>query len=90
MRKELNTLRYFREHRRLTQKQVAKLLGHRDRSMISRYERGLLVPPLYVAFKLTILYRVPLQEIFKNDFESAEQDLRSNAKTMRFEQPTLF
>jgi transcriptional regulator with XRE-family HTH domain len=89
MRKDLSTLRYFREYRRLTQKQVAQLIGHRDRTMISRYERGLLMPTLRVAFKLTILYRIPLQEIFKTEFESAEQDLVARSGTLRSEQPRL-
>ena len=47
-----------------TQKQVARLLGQRDTSMISHYEHSRALPPLMVALGLEIVYRVPVAFLF--------------------------
>jgi DNA-binding XRE family transcriptional regulator len=83
-------LHFVRKQRRLSQKQVAHLIGHRDATMLSKYERGLLAPPLRTALKLTLLYRLPIQEIFTEEFSQAREELTSKIKTVRMIQPVLF
>lgn len=74
----------------MSQKQVAHLIGHRDATMLSRYERGLLAPPLRTALKLTLLYQLPIQEIFTEEFFCAKEELTMKIKTLHKAQPVLF
>src|SRR6266478_3969307 len=50
-----NNLVLYRRRMGFTQKQVARLLGQRDLSMISHYEHGRALPPLAVALSLEII-----------------------------------
>jgi len=59
-----NDLVLYRKRMGLTQKEVARLLGHRDTSMVSHYERGRALPPLPVALGLEIIYRTPVAFLF--------------------------
>jgi DNA-binding XRE family transcriptional regulator len=58
--------------------------------MLSKYERGLLAPTLRTALKLSLLYRVPVQEIFNEEFCHARKELAKRAETIRLAQPVLF
>jgi len=83
-------LHYVRKRRRMSQKQVAHLIGHRDVTMLSKYERGLLAPSLRTALKLTLLYRMPIHEIFVEEFSRARDELTEQIATVRTNQPVLF
>ncbi len=81
---------FVRKQRRMSQKHVAHLIGHHDATMLSKYERGSLAPPLRTALKLTLLYRLPIQELFAADFLQAREELTKKVKTLRTTQPVLF
>src|SRR6201992_3508833 len=83
-------LHIFRKLRKMTQKQVAHLIGHSDTTMISKYERGLVVPTLRTALKLTILYRMPIQETFACEFSKAGDELAKRAESLPSKQAVLF
>jgi transcriptional regulator with XRE-family HTH domain len=70
-----NRLRYLRVRQRLSQKQIASLLGGHDRSLVSRYERGNLTPSFPVAAKLQILFGVALSDIFPALFSQMRQEI---------------
>ena len=59
-----------------TQKQVARLLGHRDASMVSHYEHGRALPPLAVALCLEIIYRVPVAFLFPSMYDELKENIR--------------
>jgi transcriptional regulator with XRE-family HTH domain len=59
-----NALRINRERLGLTQKQVAQKLGLQSTTIISRWEKGEILPSLINAFWLSRLYRAPLNELF--------------------------
>jgi transcriptional regulator with XRE-family HTH domain len=59
-----NNLVLYRRRMGFTQKQVARLLGHRDTSMVSHYEHNRALPPLIMALRLEIIYRVPVAFLF--------------------------
>ena len=59
-----------------TQKQVARLLGHRDATMISHYEHGRALPPLLMALSLEIIYRVPVAFLFPELYDELKQHVR--------------
>jgi transcriptional regulator with XRE-family HTH domain len=64
-----NRLWQARHRAGLEQKQAAHLLGHKTLDQISRYERGDRLPSLRIAFKLEIIYRTPLRELFPELYE---------------------
>ena len=59
-----------------TQKQVARLLGHRDATMISHYEHSRALPPVAVALSLEIVYRVPVAFLFPALYDELKLEIR--------------
>jgi transcriptional regulator with XRE-family HTH domain len=59
-----NPLLIQRIRMNLSQKHVARMLGHKDTSNLSRYESGEMLPSLGTAIKLSVLYQVPLPKLF--------------------------
>ncbi len=72
-----------------TQKQVARLLGHRDTSMVSHYEHGRSYPPLPVALSLEIIFRVPVAFLFPQFYEETRQRIRQAEEASLGGQRTL-
>jgi len=48
----------------LSRRQVADIFGHKDTTIISRWERGITQPSLDNAFILGKLYHSPVEDIF--------------------------
>jgi DNA-binding transcriptional regulator YiaG len=71
-----NQLVVYRKRLRLSQKAVARLLGHISTAMISRYERGKSVPPLSTALRLEIIYRVPVAFLFPRMYDDLRIRIR--------------
>jgi DNA-binding XRE family transcriptional regulator len=90
MQNKREKLRYVRKLRRLSQRQVARLIGHGDTTMISKYERGFVAPTLRTAITLALLYRMPIQDLFADEFSHARDELAQKAKTVRMTQQVLF
>jgi len=59
-----NSLLIQRRRMNLSQKHVARMIGHRGNSNLSRYESGEMLPRLETAIKLSILYQKPLAKLF--------------------------
>jgi len=59
-----NCLRRHRRARGLRQKDVAKVLGLKSASMISRWEKGVCLPNTINLFKLAVLYRTMSDALF--------------------------
>ena len=72
-----NNLVLYRRRMGFSQKQVARLLGHRDPSMVSHYEHGRALPPLQVALGLEIVYRVPVAFLFPGMYEELRRHIRN-------------
>lgn len=60
-----NYVRTLRRRHGLTQLQLAWLLGKRDRSIVSRFERGVRLPNLETALALEVVLDVPIRQIFR-------------------------
>ena len=83
-----NSIKRYRKARGLQQKDVAKVLGLKSASMISRWEKGLCLPNTRNLFKLAILYRTMSDALFidlikqmRNEIQKREQRvLRKNEK----------
>jgi transcriptional regulator with XRE-family HTH domain len=59
-----NNLRRFRREKGLSQKQVARILGLKSSAMISRWEKGLVMPETLNALKMAALYHSSVDVIF--------------------------
>jgi DNA-binding XRE family transcriptional regulator len=59
-----NRLWIARKRLGLGQKNVARLLGHGTTSVISEYETGRVLPGLRTAIKLSVIYGMPVPELF--------------------------
>ena len=67
-----NSLKKYRKAAGLRQKEVAKLLGLKSTSMISRWEKGFCLPELPNIFKLALIYQTMVDALF--------MDLRTTLK----------
>ena len=65
-----------------TQKQVARLLGHQDTSMVSHYEHGRALPPLPMALGLEIIYRVPVAFLFPGIYGELKGRIRQREEEL--------
>jgi len=86
-----NRLVIYRRRIGFSQKQVARLLGLKGTSMLSRYEHGRSLPPLPMAFSLGIVLRVPVEFLFPGLYEGLRNRIRADEE--RFARPlqqTLF
>jgi transcriptional regulator with XRE-family HTH domain len=79
--KTKNNLLFYRRRKGYTQRQVAQLLGHRDASMLSRYEHGRSLPPLETALRLEIILRVPVAFLFPVMYDSLKERIRGQEES---------
>jgi transcriptional regulator with XRE-family HTH domain len=71
-----NPLQY-RKRMGFTQFQAARLLGWKNIKGLGRIESGQVLPTLKTAFKLAIIYRVPLEFLFKAFYVELREQLRA-------------
>lgn len=85
-----NHLVYYRKRLRLTQFQVARLLGWKNTKGLSRIESGQVFPTLVTALRLGSIYRVPVEFLFKGRYELLRSEIRAREqKIAGFAQQTL-
>ena len=72
-----NRLCVLRKQHGLSQKQLAALVGQ-DRTMISMYERGRILPTLTSAGMFQLLFGQSITDIFPGLFRQLEQGLEVN------------
>jgi len=75
-----NSLRKYRKAAGLKQKEVAKLLGLKSQSLISRWEKGISLPKLKNLFKLAILYQTMVDNLFLDFRNSLKEEIKKNKK----------
>lgn len=64
-----NCLKKYRRARGLSQKKVAQITGINSSSLICRWERSKNLPKTVVfLFKLSILYRIPIEAMFFDQY----------------------
>jgi transcriptional regulator with XRE-family HTH domain len=77
-----NDLVLYRRRMGFSQKQVARLLGQRDTSMVSHYEHGRALPPIRVALGLEIIYRVPVAFLFPGMYDELKRKIRHDEESL--------
>jgi transcriptional regulator with XRE-family HTH domain len=77
-----NNLYALRRIRGFRQKTVATLLGQRGTRMVSCYERGLVLPPLSTAVKLSMILGAQLPELFPHLHRKLEKEVAELSETL--------
>lgn len=71
-----NDLLFYRKRIRLSQEEVANLLGHKTTKHISRLEVGYCLPSITNSLKLAAIYRVPVEFLFPKLFNRLRDEIR--------------
>jgi transcriptional regulator with XRE-family HTH domain len=83
-----NHLRKYRKARGLDQQEVAKILGLKSTSVISRWEKGFCMPGPIFMFKLAILYRTMVDALFIEIRRELLEEMRSRENMVLGEKKT--
>lgn len=75
-----NCLRKYRRIRGFSQKDVAKRLGLKNSSMISRWECGKCMPNTKNVFRLSVLYHTLVDALFIDIIRSMRAELHQKEK----------
>jgi transcriptional regulator with XRE-family HTH domain len=78
-----NYLRTHRKHSGLSQSEVSLLVRLKDKSDLSRYERGLRQPSLRTALACQELYGVSVSDLFAGLSDAVAKDTRSRMKRLQ-------
>jgi len=74
-----NCLPKYRRQKGLTQKEVAKILGFKTGSIISKWERGFSFPSTPSLLKLSALYGRQVEALFIDLFQKIKEEVLSEA-----------
>jgi len=70
-----NCLRKYRKARGLNQRKVAKIMGLKSSSIISRWEKGICLPSSLNIFKLAVVYRTMVDALFIDQLRELKDSL---------------
>ena len=82
MKNNTNYLRSYRKDTALTLKDIATLLGKRDKSYIGRIENGMRPPTIEVVMLYHLLFDVPIDEFFIPQKQDVTEKLLENTATL--------
>jgi DNA-binding XRE family transcriptional regulator len=85
--KNENGLAIYRRRMGFSQRKVAKLLGHKDASLVCLYEHGQVLPPLRAALGLGIILRVPVEFLFPGLYDSLRNHIRGMEESEHASRP---
>ena len=81
-----NRLDIYRRRMRFSQRHVARLMGHKNGTVWSSYERGERLPSLTNALRLGIILRIPVEFLFYSLHDALRTQIR--AEEERIAEPT--
>jgi transcriptional regulator with XRE-family HTH domain len=82
MRNIPNSLRRYRRGRGMKQKEVAKLLGIKSASMISRWENGASLPSTENVFRLSVIYRTMVDALYMDYLTRLKDEIRKREEIL--------
>ena len=80
--KLLNYLRTYRKRQRLSEIELASLLGCKNASKVSRYERFERIPTLQTALLYEAVLGVPVADLFAGMYQQAQEESSKRAKKL--------
>ena len=72
----------YRKRLGFTQEQVSHLLGYRRRTAIWQFESGQCRPSLPTALKLSVIYRTPVEFLFRDEFLRHREAIRKREEAL--------
>ena|SRR2546428_7660336 len=78
-----NYLRTYRKHSGLSQSDISFLIGLKDKSELSRYERRVRQPSLRTALACQEVFGTPVSELFAGINDSVAHDARAQMVKLR-------
>jgi transcriptional regulator with XRE-family HTH domain len=75
-----NFLRKYRRIRGLSQKQVAKILGYKSASRLSRWEKGSCLPSYVNVVRLSLVYRTMADALFRDLYRTLREEITRREK----------
>lgn len=78
----ISELVHYRKRMKLTQFQVARLLGWKSTKGLCQIESGKGLPTLMTAFKLGIIYRVPIEFMFSSIYQELREHIRAKEASL--------
>jgi transcriptional regulator with XRE-family HTH domain len=77
-----NSLKKYRKRAGLKQKEVAKIIGLKSSSLISRWERGICFPKPLNMFKLAILYQTMVDALFYDVRRTLIEEIKESKRNV--------
>jgi len=71
-----------RKRNALTQYEVARLLGCKNGSKVSRYERGERLPTLETLIAYEVLFKVPWRDLLSGEYNHVHRQVQERAKVL--------
>jgi DNA-binding XRE family transcriptional regulator len=87
--KHPNDLARYRRRMRLSQAEVAKLLGHKNAKQLSDLEVGRHFPSVPTALKLGAIYRVPVDFLFSRLYMNLRTRIREAEASVQAAEPQV-
>lgn len=87
--KHPNDLARYRRRMRLSQAEVARLLGHKNAKHLSDLELGYHLPSMPTALKLGAIYRVPVDFLFSHLYMHFRAGIRETEASTRSGEPQI-
>lgn len=78
-----NCLKRYRKRRRLKQMDVAQILGVKNASMISRWEKGLAIPKTETLLKLALIYRISSDALYSDFRLTLGEEIRKKEAALK-------
>lgn len=86
----ISDLVHYRKRMRFTQSHVMSILGWKNKKGLFQIESGNVTPTLKTALKLAIIYRVPVEFLFKSLYDRLHVQVRHKELALTpTKQPTL-
>jgi hypothetical protein len=79
---EHNCLDIYRRRMGFTPNRVARLLGHKNISALSHYERGPRLPSFVNALRLGIILRTPVEFLFPTLYVQLRKQIRAEEEAL--------
>ena len=77
-----NDLVQYRKRMKFSQSEAARRLGWKSTKGLCELESGRAIPTLITAFKLSIIYRVPTEFLYKTLYERLRNQIRTREITL--------
>ena len=84
-----NRIWKYRKILNLSQRQVSFILAHKDASQISKWEKGVKLPNLENALRLSRVLKISVDELFSGLSNSLEKEIAERVNSVKSDSPYL-